>query len=110
MLTQNEREAVCRQLISWPKRQANRFLHTVTQKGQPITTERQTLALLRQRAILRFAAPEVAVATLRQELTYAGIEQAFRDLSAFCRQRGYIYLELLENNPEFLGDLMAGHA
>lgn len=104
MLTHNERVKVQQQLLCWPKRQAHRFMHTLT---PAVVTERKALTLLRRhpRSAL-YMSPEVALAVHRETLTLAGVETAFRDLSAFCRQRGYIYLELLENNPEFLATLM----
>lgn len=107
MLTHREREAIRRSLEHWPKGKGHLFMRTVVRAGRAITTEQDALFILQERpSTLRFASPEITLAAQRQRLSDAGIERAFRDLAAFCRSQGYIYLELLDHNPEFLASLL----
>lgn len=106
MLTHRERETIRRSLEHWPKGKGHLFMRTVVRAGRAITTEQDALFILQERpSALRFASPEIILAAQRQRLSYTGIERAFRDLAAFCRSQGHIYLELLDHNPEFLATL-----
>jgi hypothetical protein len=51
-------------------------------------------------------APEVRLAWHRGQLTADGIERAFRDLNAFCKSKGTHYLNLLNEEPQQLAEVM----
>lgn len=105
MFSLQEREIVRQSLLEWPPHRAHLFMRTVLRRGRPVNTERKALCILRENPeTIRFGSPEVVLADVRKELTFAGIERAFRDLTAYCRKRSpsFIYMELLDHNPEFL--------
>ena len=105
MINLKERAIVRQSLIGWPPHRAHLFLRKVLRRGNSINTEQKALLVLRDNPdAIEYGSPEVVLASARHELTYAGIERAFRDLTAYCRKRSpsYIYMELLDHNPEFL--------
>ena len=107
MLTVREREVAAQVAARWPKRKADLFIKTTTVNGKPIRTEWGAIDLITAKPnSAGMGSPEVRLACQRGQMTLEGIEQAFRDLAAYCRSKGLNYMDLLDRNPEELANLL----
>lgn len=107
MLTVREREVAAQVAARWPKRKADLFIKTTTVNGKPIRTEQGAIDLISTKpGAAGMGSPEVRLAYQRGQITPEGIEQAFRDLTAYCRSKGLNYMSLLDYNPEHLSELL----
>lgn len=107
MLNGREREAAAEAASRWPKSKADLFIRQYAYCGKPIRSEQAAIKCIYKRPdALQMAAPEVRLACQRGQISPTGIEQAFRDLIAFCQSKGQNYMDLLDNNPAYLADLL----
>lgn len=107
MLTIREREVLAQVAVRWPRQRANLFMKNMTHRGQPIRSEYDAIRCIAEKPdTVSMGAPEVRLAWHRGQLTVEGIERAFRDLCAFCKSKGTHYLNLLDQEPQQLAEVM----